>query len=347
MFVKNKSIELPKLSERAVAIIRYATGATFIMGMAMSSPIELSYVIPFISLTFLTPPIKIDNIKTGIGFILIVVAATRGGALLAALFYSYIWVYIPLLALALIWIFYSTIGFVPKLFMTIGLCASPVPEYGMDPGVWGQLISNVFIKGSVLVVFMLLIVYAIFPDKGKMFQQNVIKHSKKERFTRAIETFIVTFPVVLLFIFYQWEDQLLILLYIIILVMMPDVGKEKGKLKLMGTLIASGATPIFYQLIATVPNFTFFLVLYMGTALLFARKIFSDDPDGWYYKTAFSGLTLIIGEISYSDDIYTGGYEIWDRLLQVTSAVIYMLIAMTVINAFRKRRELKVSVNQK
>ena len=345
MSAKSKIIEIPTLSERAVSVIRYAIGATFIMALAMSSSMELSYIIPFLSLTFLTPPIKIDNIKTGIGFILIVFVTTRAGVMFTSLFYHYMWVYIPLLALAMIWIFYSTLGFVLKLFMLIALLVTPVPEYGMDPTIWSQLISNVLIKGSVLVVFMLLTVYTIFPDKAKTIKQKVKTPSHKERFTQAIETFIVTFPIVLLFIFYQWEDELLILLYIIVLIMMPQVGKEKGKMKLMGNLIGGAATLIFYELIVIVPNFTFFLILYMGTALLFASKIFSDDPHALYYKTAFSALTLIIGEISFGTS--TAGREIWIRIIQVMTAVVYVVIALAVLDAFRKRRESKVLVNQK
>ena len=127
--------------------------------------------------------------------------------------------------------------------------------------------------------------------------------------------------------------------------MMPQVGKEKGKVKLMGNLIGGVATLIFYELIVIVPNFIFFLILYMGTALLFANKVFSNNPHAQYYKTAFSVLTLIIGEVSF--DTSTAGSEIWIRIIQVMTAVAYVLIALSVLDAFRKRREFKVSVNQK
>jgi hypothetical protein len=118
--------------------------------------------------------------------------------------------------------------------------------------------------------------------------------------------------------------------------MLPIPGHKTGAVKFYGNLIGGAATLIFYWLIITVPNLFFFILLYIGTALFFASKVFSGKPSAQYFKTGFSALTLIIGGTILSTD--QAGAEIGNRIFQVMMAVVYVVLISVSVGAFEKYR---------
>jgi hypothetical protein len=118
--------------------------------------------------------------------------------------------------------------------------------------------------------------------------------------------------------------------------MLPVPGQKTGAVKFFGDLIGGAATLLFYWLLITVPNLFFFILLYIGTALYFASKVFSGKPSAQYFKTGFSALTLIIGGTILSTD--KAGAEISDRIFQVMVAVVYVVLVSVSIDAFEKYR---------
>jgi len=319
--------------------LRYAVGMTIIMAIAMAFGGYLGYVVPYLSNNFLAPGTKNPTFKQGVGFVVMVTLTIFFSYFLTSFFYDFMWVYIPLLALILFLIFYTTrFTFIVKLFFIIALLAFPVPSSGINPTDWAYLVGKTLIFGSVYSILIVWFVYILIPDLPVTAEEQKAVSvaaekpplpGPKERFNSALERLIVTFPVVLLFIFYQWYDALLILIYIVILSMMPDAGKSKGKVKIYGNLIGGAATLVFYTLIVIAPSFFFFQILFLGTALLFAIKIFSGKPDWSVYKSGFSALVLIIGSISthFTD---TAGTEIWQRILMIMTAVFYVVGAFAV-----------------
>ena len=352
MYVKRRSITrnlLINLEYRPA--LRYAFGSTIIMALTLAFGGYLGYIVPYLALNFLALINKVPSLKKGFEFVLMVTLTSLFGFLFTSMLYDYKWVYMLLLGLILFYIYYNVeIPFILKLFMVISLLAYPVPELGIDASAWAFLVAKTFIVGSVFVILVIWMVYALFPDVPvPASEQNATEKTKpdvpdsKARFNRAVEIFIVTFPIVLLFIFYQWEDGLLVLIYIVVLAMMPDAGKSTGKVKIYGNLIGGAATLIFYTLIVIVPNFFFFIVLFLGTALFFADKIFSGKPNWAVYRTAFAALVLIIGSIS-THVTTTAGTEIWQRILMIMAAVFYVVGAFVAIEDFKAFRAKKAKV---
>ncbi len=323
---------------------RYAFGSTLIMAIAMASGGELAYIVPLLALSFLAPGTKVLTFKQGIGFIATVLVTSMAGFLFTSFFYAYTWVVIPLLALILFWVFYTTkLTFVAKLFLLIAFLAMPVPSPGLSTTIWSYAIAKTLVSGSVFSVLVIWTVYAIFPDRpeaksdgGSSQTKAAVLPSPRERFTSAMEIFVVTFPIVLAFIVFQWSSALLILLYVVILTMIPVPGHAAGKVKIYGNLIGGAAVIIFYKLIVIVPSFFFFLVLFLASALFFATKIFSDKPSAALYKTGFSTLTLIIGETSIGTE--TAGSKIWIRVIQVMIAVFIVVGTAKLVDAYKIKR---------
>ncbi len=334
------------LKQEYIPMLRFAFGITLIMGYAMAVGGDLSYIVPYLALNFLAPGTTVPTLKKGLGFVAIVTVTNVVVFLFTSFFYNFTLVYLLLLALILFYLYYTTkLSFIVKLFMLISLLAFPVPKSGVDPITWAYAITNTLSLGSLFSVLVVWLVYALFPDKPKITDEKETADKPKnipgpkERFYKALEILAITFPVVLLFVFFQWGDALLVLIYIVVLTMLQEASHTAGKVKIMGNLIGGLATIIFYQLIVTVPFFFFFLLLLLGTALFFATRIFSGKPTASLYKTGFSALVLIIGGVSTGTD--AAGSEIWVRIFQVMIAVFYVVAALALVKEIKSRKQKK------
>jgi len=324
-------------------MLRYAFGATLIMAVAQAFGGQLAYIVPLLALTFLTPNTKVPSPAQGLAFILVVVVTTGAGFIFTKYFHAYPLFFLPVLGLILFSIFYTVkLGMATKLFLLISFLAMPVPMSGISPTLWAYALNRTLVVGAVFTILMVLTVYAIFPDRstgtGKTSaapKQEKAVPTPSERFSLPMEVSLVTFPVVLAFIFFKWSEALLILIYVVVLAMLPS-GKQAGIAKVLGNILGGAATIVFYQLIVIVPNFTFFLLLYLGTALLFAGKIFSEDARALLYKTAFSTLTLIIGSAALSTD--NANTELLIRIVQVFAAVVYVGAAFAILDTVKTLR---------
>ena len=345
-----RAITIPtilRIDVQYLPLFRYAIGSGILMLMVATIGNELSYIVPMLALGFLGPGTKIPSLKEGFGFVFIVVISTIAGFLFTKYFYEYSLFYLLILGLSLFWIFYTDkLPFVAKLFLLISLLAYPVPEDGINTTLWAYALTGTLIFGAIATILIVWIVFSVFPDPANSNSILPVKSaskvlSSKVRLKNAVITFLSTFPVILIFIFFGWGDWLLVLIYIVVLTMLPVPGQKAGTVKFYGNLIGGAATLIFYWLLITVPNLFFFTLLYIGTALYFASKVFSGKPSAQYFKTGFSALTLIIGGTILSTD--KAGAEISDRIFQVMTAVVYVVLVSVSIDAFRNYRLLKKS----
>jgi hypothetical protein len=340
-----KAINIPyilRIDTQYLPLFRYALGSGILMLLVATIGNGISYIVPMLALSFLGPGTKMPTVKDGLSFVFIVIVSTIAGFLFTKYFYEYSLFYILILGLSLFWIFYTDkLPFVAKLFLLISLLAFPVPDYGVDTTTWAYALTGTLVFGAIATILVVWIVFSIFPDPVN---SNSVPGAKKAsavqssevRLKNAVITFLSTFPVILTFIFFRWGDLLLVLIYIVVLTMLPIPGHKTGAVKFFGNLIGGTVTLVFYWLIITVPNLFFFILLYIGTALFFATKVFSGKPSAQYFKTGFSALTLIIGGTILSTD--QAGSEISDRIFQVMIAVVYVVLVSVSIDAFEKYR---------
>jgi len=327
-------------------VLRYAFGITIVMTVAMLFGGDLAYLIPFLTLNFIAPGTKRPTLKGSLTFLMIVTVSMFAGFMFVNFLHEFMLLFIILLGLFLFLIFYTDkVGFIVKLFMIIALLAMPVHASYMNAAQWAYAVGFVLFMGSLTAIIVSWLVFAIFPDipdpdakaEAPAKKPNP-KIESRIRLQNAIDTFIVSFPVVLLFLFFQWSDALLVLIYVVVFSMMPGVVHKAGAVRILGNLTGGIATIIFYQLIVIVPNIFFFVMLFLGTSLLFAQYIFSDNPYAPFLKTGFSALVMIIGEsvLGASD----AGTSVWERVFQVMIAVTYVIVAFKVLEIF-KRKALK------
>lgn len=326
------------------AALRYAFGSVGIMSIAMAYAWNLSFLTPILALSFLAPNSTVPSFKQGLSFILLIATTTFLGFIFSKYFLDKELVFIPILALVLFYTYYTNKLKTPvKTFMLISFLLLPV--LSMQHIAIAYSFNIYFIIGATLTIIFVRIVYFLIPDKteadaGNKQQASQTKEIDDTQLTNAIQAFIVVFPVVLFFFYFNWNDALIILMFIGILSMNSTFNAKAGFALLVGNLLGGLMAIIAYELLVMVPHFIFFILLILGVALLLSTKIFSTQKTAPLYGMAYSTFLLILGQSTTSTS--NAGQKVWMRVIMIMAAVLYVVIALKVIEAYKERRSSKI-----
>lgn len=148
----------------------------------------------------------------------------------------------------------------------------------------------------------------------------------------AIKSTLVLLPVTVLFLSNGWASELLILIFVAIFSLSPEVaGSHAESSKFVkANLIGGVATFLFYWLIVAVPEYHFFIVLMFLTTLAFGSMIFSVGSLSGYMMPACIGLMVLIGgsmveHAGYMDNILI-------RIVYISLAAIYVVSALVLLD---------------
>jgi hypothetical protein len=275
-----------------------------------------------------------------------IAATTILGFLFTKMFLDYILLFILLLGLSMLSILYTRrLGAKAKVFMLISLLL--IPMLGMQDLALAFLFTKTFIVGAAITVGLVWIVYSLIPDRHTNTPGEgapsppVSVPSQEVRFRYALETLIIVFPVVLLFFFFQWMGGLIILIFITLLSMQPSFNYKAGKAMIQGNLLGGFFAIMLYELVVLVPHYLFFVLMLLAIALYFSSRLFSSRPGAPLFGMGFSTFLLIMGQsITGTDD---AGGKVWMRVIMIMVAVIYVVTAFKVIEAFKEKRSRKLT----
>ncbi len=343
MFAKSKvNTRLIPLSEEQIPLIRYALGTSLIMIVAMSVAWDLAFLTPVLSLSFFAPGTKMPSFRQGFGFILTIAVTIMIGYVLTRFFIDFKWFFIPVLAYALFWVFYTNkIAGTAKAFMLIALLL--IPMLGIQNISLAYGFSLAFISGAAISIFMVWLVFTLIPDHvNPNIEQLSQAENKKDgpteqqRLAYAFGTLLIVFPAVLFFFFFEWLGGLLILIFIVLLSMNPAFTFKAGMMIIKGNLLGGLFAILAYELLVWVPEYPFFIILTLSAGLFFALQLFSKKPTAALYGMGYSTFLLIIGQTTTSTD--DAGGKVWVRIVQMLVAVSYVVIAFAIQNAYREKR---------
>ncbi len=340
-----------------IRVLRYALGVSLAMAIAQGFGWLLSYLVPVLLLGFLVPPALPLSFKNGLKFLFVIGFASFSGLLIAKLV-GFPFVYLPIMFLVLMHIFYARETAIPALLKTWLLIAILlIPMMALSSQNLSLIIARLLFLGAFVTVIITWFIYAIIPNpKGIEVQletktkQAVKVLTDKERFTNALESTAVIFPIMLAFNLFQWNGGILILIFVAILASMPAVSKDfkVGKFLILGNLIGGIVSILFYNVMTVVPEFYYLLLLTFLIALSYGLIVMTEKPIGKVVATAFSTTLVILGSVFASDD--DAGSIVWVRVFQIFIAVTYVVVAFGFIEEWKKhlrnKRIRKVSMNQ-
>ena len=159
----------------------------------------------------------------------------------------------------------------------------------------------------------------------------------REAAARAALNTVALFPLVAAFFLLQLSS-VLILVFAILLSMQPDVSKgfAAGKALIVGNVFGGLAAIAMYELLVMVPQFGFLILLTLFAGLWFGRRLFGGGKAAPLFGMAFSTLILVIGSTTsfYGD----AGGKAWTRVVQITLAVLYLVLAFGTLIHLRGTR---------
>jgi hypothetical protein len=310
------------------------------MAIALGVGWNLSYLLPVLAIGYFAPGVKPPTFKQGFWFISTVVISSFAALLFFKIFGEYILVFIPAYALILLHIFYTNkLALQNKLFVLVACLLVPMLGFISVKVAYAVVLS--IITGALVTLILVWTVDAIIPDVTAPKEVKNAKPISKppsqlERYINARNTLIVVLPIVLVFYFFQWSGGLLILIFVAILSMNPAFNLKAGMALILGNLAGGIISILMYELLVIVPQFFFLILMIILIGFFLGPKFFSGKKTAPLFGMAFSTVLLIVAQSTSGTD--DAGDKVWIRVLQIMIAVIYVVLAFTVLNFFKERR---------
>ena len=331
----------------AIPIFRYAIGSTFVLAVAAGSGHTLSFVTPILALGFLAPGTAPLSVKAGFGFVVIIAIASLIGIIFSRLFLGFPYVFIPLLALALLHLYYTnSLNPLLKTWLIISLLL--IPLISTFSHKLGGIIAINLLMNAAIAVFLVLFIYQIFPDRNlpgpTSARPIAVPVSDIQRFNVALKSIIVILPVVICYYLFQWSGSILVMVFVVLLSMNPEsVSFKTGKFMIFANLAGGIAAIVAFNLFVVVPSFTFLILVTLVVGFYFGQKVFSDNPAAPLYGTGFSTYLLVLGSVTTSAE-GDASAKVWSRIVQIGLAVTYVVVAFGLLNHFIQSKKLKQNV---
>lgn len=328
----------------SIPVLRYAIGVSFIMAVTSLWNYDLAYLTAVLGLGYIAPGAKPLSFKQGLSFVFTLLFMTGIVIVFSAVFLDYPLVFMPLLLLALLWFYYTDkiLGMV-KIFLLISLII--IPFVSIDSTAIGSYVAINLTLNALMAITLTQIIFLIFPwstadvafTKAK---QAAAKQPERDRFNYAIKIIIILTPVLLLFYIFKLSSSVLILTFIAILSMSPALANPKVGLVMIIANILGGVLAILgFNLLSTVPNFTFMILLVLSMGLIFGNLIFSNHKLAPVFASGFSTFLLILGSVMSSDA--EAGEKVWPRVIQISMSVIYVVVAFRILDSYANHKRKK------
>lgn len=239
-------------------------------------------------------------------------------------------VLLPLIAMVMMWAYYLFSDPKWNFFATVLIIAILLlPYLGLQqPGAALMVGVGLSFSGVVSVAIFALM-HALYPDLSQKREQHPMpEQSAEDRAYESFRALLLAFPVICFFYLLEISGALLTMIFIAIL-SLQAAGEKSVKVSLF-LLITNGIggllAIIFYNLLVTVPELSFYIILASLAAILFAKKIYEDPAKAPLYAGIFSALIVVVGSTASATD--KGVAEnFYMRILQLMMVGLYMVFA--------------------
>ena len=315
-------------------IIRYAFGITLMSAIAFG----INWPVSFLSIVLINSFLMLPKlpVKAGLSFLMKVFVAVFFSWIISYYIMQYQLIYTILIGLIFLHIFYAKDSIISPLLKTwLTIAVLIVPLMSLQTAQIGELVGWAIIVATGSAIIVAWIAFAIFPDieyKGSNDQHKlpdtIIPPEPFERFIIALKRTAVVYPVVLLFSFYEFQSDALILIYVGLYSSFPGFAKDLsvGKMLLVGCFTGGIISFFLYELMVLVPVYGFLLLVFFGLALIIGNEILGGGKYAAQIKAGFSTIIIVFGSAVGSDDVDAGGKVVM-RIIQISVVVIYLILA--------------------
>ncbi len=334
-----------KESSHSRQIVRYATGATIIMMIAMIADYNLSYLTPVLALNFLSPGVKPLTFRTSLAFLLTIAGASILSILFTRSFLDYPLVFLPLISMAIFLIYYTARFQKMKVWLIISLLVIPMASL-QSPEMGNLIAVNLFINALIAVILVAAVNF-LFPfgeleENGAQVQKGP-ELTDWQNFNAAVIKTLVVVPVLFVFFIFNLAEALLVMVFISILSLNPATANKKAGMAIILANLGGGiAAIIAFNLLTIVPDIFFLGLIALLAGLIFGVRLFDRKPVSPMFGMAYSTFLLILGNVtSFRGE---AGEKVWSRIFQLGIVVIYFVVAFALVGRISEKQP-KTSTN--
>jgi hypothetical protein len=161
---------------------------------------------------------------------------------------------------------------------------------------------------------------------------------QSERIALASRSFVVLYPLTVVFLYYSLVGGTVVLVMASFLAMEPTFGKHlaAGKGLILGNLVGGLVAVAIYNLLVWVPAYPFFLLLVLLAGLWVGGWIFSDHPLGKLFGIGITAVFLILGPAVTGDA--EAASKLYTRVALIMGAVVYVVLAFGLLERLTRGR---------
>ncbi len=330
-------------SPQQTRTLRYAIGVTIASALAFAIEWPLSFLFPVLSAVFLALPMPKPTLHQGLRNARDSLFAFAVGFIFAQFILPFPIIYVPLLALALFHTYYYlNRGGSFWLVLMLLLCLLLMPVLA---GVHELLAIGVvqgLVGSSWLTIALVWLAHYLVPDApaGSVAPPAARKSPGYQLFfsapaaAAALKSSIVVLPVAIIFIANNWASQLLVLVFIAIFSLSPDLnkGKEAGWNSIKSTLIGGAAACFFYWALVAVPEYHFLILLMFFASLSFGAAINAGTAIAKYLPSAMVAMIVLVNSSLAEGSSFSEVLLL--RILFISMAAIYVVTALKMLDVF-------------
>jgi hypothetical protein len=318
----------------------------FGVSLALVISTSLGYMIPHITaifaLMFLEPKKIPLGLKKEIGIVLGLSVLGYFGVSIGNYLIDYPLVVLPLLGLIIYWSYrLTTIPVAVRLLFLI--LAILIPFISMKANFLGSIVLMALLLNLIIALVVVRIAFYLFPvlttetiEKNKK-NPTLYKNISLDKL--AFNSFLVVFPLITIFYFYNATITVLTMIFAVILSFDPFIYQsKKGVALIMANIFGGLAGILAYNILVVAPSYLLYILLILSVAFYFAMNLFSGKKIAPIFNISFKTFFVVMGVISTSTD--QAGATIWERILQISIAVLYVIIAFKIVNTFNNPKQI-------
>ena len=325
---------------RTARVLRYGFGVTAAMAIAFGYQWPLFFLTPLLAAVFLSLPLPAPTLVQTIRNIGYVAVAFALGLLFTLVLFPYPLVYTTVLGVVLFHIYYlaNRGGSVWLVLMSL-IAVVILPMVGNTQDAVPVLFALYFALSSTLAVLIGVLAHGLFsdPDQTDRAPQRPPYNPDyaPQAARTALESTLVSLPLITLFIALNWTDQVLVAVYAAIFSLNPALsrGKASGVKALISTMLGGLIAMVSFFLLIAVPEFHFFIVLMLPIFLLLGAGIFSTHASAKYLGSAATALIVLLGSVMDAEASIAD--EFFVRVLLIGAATLYIVVALSVLDHLR------------
>ena len=323
-------------------ILRCVFGVT----LALVISTTLGYLVPHITaifvLMFLEPNKKPLGLKKEIAIVLGISILGYFGVLFGKYLIDFPLVILPLLGLIIYWSF-RFIKIPEPIRLLFLIFAVLIPFITLKANVLGSVVLIALLLNLIIALVVIRIAFFIFPittkENESINKKKPIAYKNINLDKLAFNGLLVVFPIVFIFYLFNANIAILTLVFVVLLSFDPFIYQsKKGAGLIIANLFGGLAGILAYNVLVIAPSYVLYIFLILSVAFYFVFNIYSGKKTAPIFRISFNTFFVTMGVIATSTN--EAGNTIWERILQIGLAVLYVIIAFKVLNTFNNPKVL-------